>query len=62
MQATEFKPGDKVSMLTNIRRLRGFVEHSAPDHVRVRWEDDCIGMLVFEWQIGRLELGWPDEG
>jgi hypothetical protein len=55
-----FSVGEKVHMRTNLRILNGFVEKVATDHIRVRWEDDTIGMLVFEWQRRRLEHGWSE--
>jgi hypothetical protein len=54
----DFSPGEKVTLQTQLRRLQGFVEHSAYDHVRIRWEDDTIGVLVFQWQLARLKHGW----
>ena len=61
MQAIDFNVGEKVSMQTNLRILRGFVEQVEADWLRVRWEDDTIGVLTFDWQISRLEHGWRGE-
>ena len=59
-RVAEFTTGEKVHMQTNLRCIHGFVEHVGDDCIRIRWEDDTIGLLQFDWQISRLEHGWME--